>query len=69
MGLLPRWLNGKESYLPVQELQETCLQFLGWKDPLEEVMATHYNILAVIIPWTEEFGGLQSMGLQRVKHD
>ena len=41
----------------------------GWKDPLEEVTATHSNILAVIIPWKEEFGGLQSMGLQRVKYD
>ena len=40
-----------------------------WKDPLEEEMATHSNILAWEIPWTEEPGGLQSMGLQRVGHD
>ena len=42
---------------------------LGWEDPLEKVMATHSNILAQRIPWTEEPGGLQSMGLQRVGHD
>ena len=42
---------------------------LGQKDPLEEGMATHYSILAWRIPWTEEPGGLQSMGLQRVGHD
>ena len=39
---------------------------LGWEDPLEEEMATHSNIFAWEIPWTEEPGGLQSMGLQRV---
>ena len=42
---------------------------LGWADPLEEGMATHCSILAWKIPWTEEPGGLQSMGLQRVRHD
>ena len=42
---------------------------LGWEDPLEEGMATHPSILAWEIPWTEEPGGLQSMGLQRVGHD
>ena len=42
---------------------------LGWEDPLEEAMATHSSILAWKIPWTEEPGGLQSMGLQRVGHD
>ena len=46
----------------VQELQETQNQSLGWEDPLEEEMATHYSILAWKIPWTEESGGLQSMG-------
>ena len=40
-----------------------------WKDPLEKGMATHYNILAWRIPWTEEHGGLQSMGSQRVRHN
>ena len=42
---------------------------LGWEDPLEKGMATHYSILAWRIPWTEEPGGLQSMGLERVGHD
>ena len=44
--------------------QETRVQFLGWKDPLEKEMATHSSILAWRIPWTEEPGGLQSMGSQ-----
>ena len=42
---------------------------LGWEDPLEEGMATYSSILAWRIPWTEEPGGLQSMGLQRVGHN
>ena len=42
---------------------------LGLEDPLEKGMATHFNILAWKIPWTEEPVGLPSMGLQRVKHD
>ena len=42
---------------------------LGWEDPLEKGMATHTSILAWRIPWTEEPGRLQSMGLQRVRHD
>ena len=45
------------------------VQSLGEEDPLEEGMATHANILAWKIPWTEESGGLQSIGLQRVGHD
>jgi len=45
-----------------------CLQFLSWEDPLEQKMATHSSILAWKIPWTEEPSGLQSMGLQRVRH-
>ena len=44
-------------------------QSLGWEDPLEEGMATHSSVLVWRIPWTEEPGGLQSMGLQRVGHD
>ena len=47
-------------------MQETWVQSLGWEDPLEEGMATHSSILAWRIPRTEEPGGLQSMGLQRV---
>ena len=42
---------------------------LGWEDPLEEGMATHASILAWKIPWTEEPGGLQFMGSQRVRHN
>ena len=47
-------------------VQETQLQSLGWEDLLQKEMATHSNILAWKIPWTEEPGRLQSMGLQRV---
>ena len=50
-------------------MQETWVQSLGWDDPLEKEMATHFCILAWEIPWTEEPGRLQSMGLQRVRHD
>ena len=48
---------------------ETEVQSLGWEDPLEKGTATHSDILAWRIPWTEEPGRLQSMGLQRVGHD
>ena len=48
---------------------ETGVLSLGWEDPLEKEMATHSSILAWRIPWTEEPGGPQSMGLQRVGHD
>ena len=48
-------------------MQETWVQFLGWEDPLEKEMATYSSILAWRIPWTEEPGRLQSMGLQRVR--
>ena len=53
----------------IQEPQESLVQSLGWECPLELEMATHSSILAWKIPWTEEPGGLQSMGLQRVRHD
>ena len=43
-------------------MQETRVQSLGWEDPLEKEMATHSSILAWEIPWTEEPGGLQSIG-------
>ena len=49
------------------EMRETWLQSLGWEDPLEEGMATHSSVLAWISPWTEEPGGLQSMGSQEVR--
>ena len=48
---------------------EPRVQSLGWEDPLEKEMATHSSTLAWKIPWTEEPGRLQSMGLQRVGHD
>ena len=50
-------------------MRETRLRSLGRKDPLEKEMATHSTILAWRIPWTEESGGLQSTGSQRVGHD
>ena len=50
-------------------MQETWVQSLGWEDPLEKEMATHSSILAWRIPRTEEPGGLQSTGLQRVGQD
>ena len=49
-------------------MQETCLRSLGWEDPLQKEMATHSGILAWRITWTEEPGGLQSTGSQRVGH-
>ena len=55
-----------KNHLPMQETQ---IQSLGQKDPLEKEKATHSSILAWEIPWTDEPGGLQSMGLQRVQHD
>ena len=53
----------------MQETQETWVRSLGWEDPLEEEMATHSSILGWEIPGTEEPGGLQSVGLQRVGYD
>ena len=50
-------------------IQETWVRSLGQEDPLEEEMATHSSTLAWRIPWREEPGRLQSMGLQRVGHD
>ena len=48
---------------------KTWVRSLGWKEPLEKGMATQSSILAWRIPWTEEPGGLQSMGSQRVRHN
>ena len=55
----------------MQETQETLVQSLGWQDPLEEGMGTHSRqpILAWRIPWAEEPGGPQSIGLQRISHN
>ena len=52
-----------------QEPQETWVRSLSQEDPLEGGMATYSSVLAWRIPWTEEPGGLQSMGSQRVRHD
>ena len=53
----------------MQETQEMWVQSLGWEDPLKEGTATHSSIQAWRIPWTEEPGGLQSMGLPGVRYD
>ena len=50
-------------------MREIELQSLGQGDPLEKGMATHSSILTWRVPWTEEPGGLQSVGSQRVRHD
>ena len=57
----------REKRLPA--MRETWAQSLGWEDPLEKEMATHSSILAWEIPWSEDPGGLQSMGLQKVGHE
>ena len=51
--------------MPVQEMHEMLVQPLGWEDPLEKEMASHPSILAWDIPWTEEPGELQSMGVAK----
>ena len=61
----PGGSDGKESACNTEDLGSIP----GWKDPLEKEMATYSSILAWGIPWTEEPGGLQSMGSQRVRHD
>ena len=58
----PDGTSGKEPTQPMQEMQDTQVRSLGWEDPLEKGMATHSSILAWRIPWTEDPGGLQSMG-------
>ena len=72
--LVPRWFPGAVvKNLPANAgdawYADMWVQSLSQEDPLEEEMATHSNILAWKIPWTEEPGGLQSLGLQRVRHD
>ena len=67
LGIL-RWLNGKESACKAGAVG--ALGFIpGSERSLEEGMTTHSSILAWEIPWTEEPGGLQSMGSQRVRHN
>ena len=69
LSLIWGFLGGsvvRRIYLP---MQETRVQSLDQEDALEEEMATHSSILAGEIPWTEDPGGLQSMGLQTVRYD
>ena len=63
---MAQWIK---NLLAVQETQEMQVQSLGPEDPIKEGIATHSSILARRIPWTEEPGRLQSIGLQRIGHD
>ena len=71
----PGGASGKEPGLSVQavlekqEMQETKVQSLDGDDPLEKEMVIHFSILSWRIPWTEEPGGLQSIGSHRVRHN
>ena len=70
MTFLPQWASlVAQAVKNLPAVQEIWVQSLGWEDPLEKGMSTHSSILAWEILWTEEPGGLQSMGLQRVGHD
>ena len=53
----------------MQEMHETQVQSLGWGDPLEKEMVTHFSILACKISWTEEPGGLVSPGVTKLRHN
>ena len=53
----------------MEETQETQVQSFSWEDPLKDEMETHSSTLAGKIPWTEEPGGLQSMGSERIGQD
>ena len=63
---MAKWVKNPST---VQDTQESWVQSLGREDPLEEEMAMHSSILAGKIPWTEEPGGLQSKGSQRVGYN
>ena len=65
----PGCCSAKEPACQCRKCKEMLIPFLGPEDPLEEGMAVHSSILAWRIQWTEEWGGLQSMGSQRVEHD
>ena len=69
MPLTVTWALPVAQMVKNPAMRETWIQSLGWEEHLEKGMATHSSILAWRIPWTEEPGGLQSMGLQRVGHD
>ena len=64
-----RWWLPVHSVKSLPAMQETRVRSLGWEDPLEKRMASHFTILAWTSPWTEEPDGLQSMESQRVGHD
>ena len=72
-GDLGSWVTGSSLVAQLVKnppaMWETWIPSLGQEDPLEKGKATHSSILAWRIPWTEELGGLQSMGSQRVGHD
>ena len=59
----------KKNKKNLRAVWETWVLSLGWEDALEKGMATHFSIRAWRIPWTEEPGGLQSIGSQRIGHD
>ena len=61
------WVAQTAKNLPA--MRDTWARSLGWEEPLKEGVATHSSVLAWRIPWTEERGGLQTMGSQRVGHD
>ena len=65
----PRAFLVAQSVKNLPAVQKTRVRSLSWEDPLEKEMATHSSIFAWEVSWTEEPGGLQSMGLQRVRHD
>ena len=65
-SLMAQWVKNSPA---MQETQEMRVRSLGQEDPLEEEMATRSSILAWEIPWTEDPGGLLSIGLQRIGHD
>ena len=65
-SLMSQWVKNPPA---MQEMEEIRVRSLGWEDPLEEEMAPQSSILAWEIPWTDEPGGLQSTGSQRVGHD
>ena len=69
VGLRSRSFPGAQTVKRLPTMWETQVQFLGRKDLLEKQMETHSSILAWEIPWIEDFGGLQSMGPQRGRHD
>ena len=62
-------LSGVISVKRLSTMRETWVRALGWEDPLEKEMTIHSSTIGWKIPWTEEPGRLQSMGLQRVRHD